>query len=116
MNEDSPSMATLRVLVDVTPEKLPIYFGLNLGVNADWGDALAFSVPISLVVGWNPAPRIAVFLEGAMTVTDRAEGWIVDMGLGYLLTPRCSVDLNIGWDIPQSVPFVNAGLTLNFGR
>ena len=115
VGEESPRYGTVRALLDITPANLSAYFGVNVGLNVDWRDGTRFAVPVSVVAGVNPAKRVAVFLEGAVTLSDEEAAWIVNFGLGYLLTPHMVLDLNVGWDLPREVPFVNAGFTLNFG-
>jgi hypothetical protein len=115
--DKSPATETIRLLLDVVLNSR-FWLQVNAGVNIDGDTVDGFdSVPVTLLVGSIVRKNLGVFLEGAATITEDGDvSGIVGAGLGWKFSDRAIFDVGLGYNITDSTPMIQMGLSLNFSR
>lgn len=90
---------------------------LNAGValEAAGGQLGVGGLPMVVLVSPPPFGKCGLYLEGAATLSEGATAPAFDAGGSCLVTDSLMADLAFGYALDVEQPFVNVGITTNFG-
>lgn len=115
-----PWSGTALALVTVPVDAWFIQVNGGLDLVGQPGGVAFGGVPLVGAVGRSLGSSFTVFGEAGATFggarCGSVCGGVLDAGVGWLLTEILVVDAGLGWDLDNGAPFVQAGLTANFGR
>ena len=113
----SPTKGTIQLLLDVNLSSR-VWLQVNAGVNIDGDSVNGFdSVPVTLLVGTMVRKNMGLFLEGAATITEDGDvSGIVGAGMGWKFSDRAIFDVGLGFNVSESAPMIQMGLSINFSR